>query len=152
NSNQKYESRPEACVPRALLSALGTLTILCGLVLSLTSTANAQLAARGKAFATAKQAADALIDATEKYDEAALTQILGPDSSDIIHTGEPARDAENSKAFAAQARAKMSVKLDKTKTRATMIVGEEDWPLPVPIVKVGKGWYFDTKAGKRELL
>src|SRR5262249_12541206 len=56
NSNQKYESRPEACVPRALLSALGTLTILCGLVLSLTSTANAQLAARGKAFATAKQA------------------------------------------------------------------------------------------------
>ena len=152
NSNQKYESRPEAWVPSKLLSALATLALVCGLVFVVSSTANAQLAARGKAFATAKQAADALIDATEKYDEAALTQILGPDSSDIIHTGEPARDAENSKAFAAQARAKMSVNLDKTKTRATMIVGEEDWPFPVPIVKAGKSWYFDTKAGKRELL
>jgi hypothetical protein len=93
-----------------------------------------------------------LIDATEKYDEAALTEILGPGSFDLTHTGEPARDKENSAAFAAQARAKMKLDLNKAKTRATLIVGDEDWPLPIPIVKVGKSWYFDTKAGREELL
>jgi hypothetical protein len=43
-------------------------------------------------------------------------------------------------------------KLDKSKTRATLIVGGEDWPFPVPIVKAGKSWFFDTKAGRQELL
>src|SRR5678815_730366 len=47
-----------------------------------------------KAFASAQEAADALIDAAEKFDEMALAEILGPDSYDIIHTGEPARDRE----------------------------------------------------------
>ncbi|HJZ80547.1 MAG TPA: DUF2950 domain-containing protein [Pyrinomonadaceae bacterium] len=156
-----------------LLSAPPALGLLCGLVLSAAATARAQdttaasktaaapkapvvhkaaVAPRSKAFASPKAAADALVEATEKYDEAALTEILGPDSSDIIHTGEPARDAENSKAFAAQARTKMSIAANKTKTQATMIVGDEDWPFPVPIVKFGKSWYFDTKSGKRELL
>jgi len=59
-------------------------------------TANAQTSTTAKHFATADQAADALIDAAEKYDEAALTEILGPDSYDILHTGEPARDREES--------------------------------------------------------
>src|SRR5436190_306232 len=143
---------PEACVPR-LLSALGAITLLCGLTLLASSAANAQAAAaHGKAFATAQAAADALINATESYDPAALKEILGPGSDDIVQTGEPARDSENSKAFAAQARAKMSVNVNKTKTRASLIVGEQDWPFPVPIVRVGKSWFFDTKAGRQELL
>jgi hypothetical protein len=106
----------------------------------------------GKAFASPQQAADALIDATEKYDEAALTEILGPGSYDVIHTGEPARDAENSKAFAAQAREKMVVQLNPTKNRATLIVGSEDWPFPMPVLKIGKSWHFDIKSGRHELL
>jgi len=81
-----------------------------------------------------------------------LTEVLGPDSYDIIHTGEPARDREKCKEFAAHARAKMNVEVDKTKTRATMVIGEEDWPFPVPIVKVGTSWFFDTKSGRREIL
>jgi hypothetical protein len=46
----------------------------------------------------------------------------------------------------------MKLDLNKAKTRATLIVGDEDWPLPIPIVKVGSSWYFDTKAGREELL
>jgi hypothetical protein len=107
---------------------------------------------RGTAFPTAQAAADALIAATSTYDEKALTEILGSDGYDIIHTGEPARDKENSEAFAAQAKAKLNLEMNKTKTRATMVVGEEAWPMPVPIVKVGKSWFFDTKAGRQELL
>src|SRR5687768_4962544 len=107
---------------------------------------------RGKAFATPEDAANSLIEAAEKYDEAALMAILGPDSYDIIHTGEPARDREKVKEFATQARAKVSVEVNKTKNRATMIVGSEDWPFPLPIVKAGKSWFFDSKAGRQEIL
>ena len=138
-----------------LLSRVGTATLLGLLILSSAPTVSPQTTApvtRGKAFETAQQAADSLVDATEKYDEAALTEILGPESFDLTHTGEPARDKENSAAFAAQARAKMKMDLNKTKTRATLIVGDEDWPFPIPIVKAGKSWYFDTKAGREELL
>jgi hypothetical protein len=138
-----------------LVSAFVTLAILGGVILSSLPLTNAQTtaaAAKGKAFDSAQAAADALITAGEQYDEAALSEILGPDSFDIIHTGEPARDKENSQAFAAQARAKMSLEYNKTKTRANIVVGEDNWPMPVPIVKVGKSWYFDTKSGRNELL
>ena len=141
---------------RTLLSALGVVAILSVFMLTVAVSARGQkalaAAPQGKAFATAKEAADALISAAEQYDEATLSQILGPGSFDIIHTGEPARDKENSQAFAAQARAKLALEMNKTRTRATMVVGEEDWPMPVPIVKVGKTWHFDINAGRQELL
>lgn len=139
-----------------LLTAVTTTALLLLIILIIASRASAQTTAgaamRGKAFTSAQEAADALINAAEKYDEAAMTEVLGPDSYDIIHTGEPARDSERSQEFAALARKKMAVSLDRTKTRATLIVGDEDWPFPLPIVKIGKGWFFDTKAGRQELL
>ena len=108
---------------------------------------------RGKAFATAQEAANALIDAAEKYDETALTEILGPDSYDIIHSGEPARDREVATKFAEQARIKTNVQLQpKNPRRAILQIGADDWPFAVPIVKVGTTWSFDTKAGRTELL
>jgi hypothetical protein len=131
------------------------ITLLSAIMLTLASSASAQNAAavaHGKAFATAQEAADALLSAAEQYDEASLAEILGPGSFDIIHTGEPARDKENSQAFAAQAKTKLNLQMNKTRTRATMVVGDEDWPMPVPIVKVGKSWFFDTKSGRQELL
>jgi Protein of unknown function (DUF2950) len=137
-----------------LLAPVLTAALLLTLVLIFVSRGGAQIkpAATRKAFASPQDAANSLIDAAEKYDEAALTEVLGPDSYDIIHTGEPARDSEKCKEFAARARAKMSVEVDKTKTRATMVVGDEDWPFPVPIVKAGTSWFFDTKTGRREIL
>jgi len=128
---------------------------IAGLILMLTSAANAQSAQgvpKGKAFATPQAAADALVSATETYDESALMEILGPDGYDIVHTGEPVRDKENSQAFAAQAKSKMRLDMNKAKTSATLVVGEEDWPMPVPIVKLGQSWFFDTRAGRQELL
>jgi len=137
-----------------LLAAAVTGTLLLTLVLIFASRAGAQTSptSGGKAFATPQDAANALVDAAEKYDEAALKEVLGPDSYDIINTGEPARDSEKTKEFAAHARVKMNIDLNKTKTRATMIVGAEDWPFPVPLVKLGKSWFFDTKTGRREIL
>jgi hypothetical protein len=109
--------------------------------------------AKAKSFTSAEEAANALIDAAEKFDETALTEILGPDSYDIIHTGEPARDREVTMAFAALAHAKTNISLQpKNPRRAFLSIGEDDWPFPVPIVKTGKSWSFDARAGRQEIL
>jgi Protein of unknown function (DUF2950) len=128
-------------------------TLLAAFVLLNATTIAAQNVAKAKSFATAEAAANALIEAAEKYDEAALTEILGPDSYDIIHTGEPARDREVAQKFAEQARLKTNVSLQpKNPRRAILEIGEDNWPFAVPIVKVGSTWSFDSKAGRQELL
>jgi len=110
-------------------------------------------AALPRTFSTPEQAAEALVSAAEKYDVPALEALFGPGSHDLIVTGEPARDEEMSKAFAAQARKKMSVSIDpKTPSKATLIVGDEDWPVPTPLVKLNGKWLFNARAGRLELL
>ena len=114
---------------------------------------NAASAAVAKKFATPQAAADALIDAAEKFDVPALDAIFGAAGKDIIHTAEPARDQEIAKQFAEQARAKMVVSVDaKSKNRAFLMVGHDGWPFPVPIVKSGTMWSFDSKSGLQEIL
>ena len=116
-------------------------------------TAQTTMERKAKTFATAEEAANALIGAAEKYDELGLAEILGPDSYDIIHTGEPARDREVAQKFAEQARIKTAVKLQpKNPRRAILEIGDDNWPFAVPIVKAGSTWSFDSKAGRQELL
>ena len=134
-------------------STLLVASFICVCCLLFTQTASAQNVAKAKSFATAQEAADALISAAEKYDETALSEILGPDSYDIIHTGEPARDREVAEKFAEQARIKTNVSLQpKNPRRAILEIGEDNWPFAVPLVKVGSSWSFDAKAGRQELL
>jgi len=106
-----------------------------------------------RSFDTPQQAANALVDAAEKFDESGLTQIFGPDGDDIVFSGEYALDRQHAANFASEAREKMSVSVDpKGATRAFVLVGNENWPFPVPIVKRGEKWFFDAKAGRQELL
>ncbi|HMG37455.1 MAG TPA: DUF2950 domain-containing protein [Blastocatellia bacterium] len=132
------------------------LAVVCFLVLLVTAQtakhAAAGSTASGEKFATAKQAADALVDAAEKYDVEALDRILGPDAKDIIHTGEPAREREVAAEFAKQARKKSSISPGKNPQTAFLVIGDEDWPFPLPIVKTAGKWSFDAKAGKKEIL
>jgi hypothetical protein len=110
-------------------------------------------AARGKTFATADQAAEAIIDAAEKFDVAALDAILGPEGKEITQTGEPALAREKATGFAAMARQKKAVNTDKANpNRAILSVGPEDWPFPLPIVRTAGKWSFDVRAGKQEIL
>jgi hypothetical protein len=107
----------------------------------------------GKLFDTPQQAADALVDAAERFDVAALTQIFGPDGHDIVFSGEFAQDRKHAADFAAEAREKKSVSVDsRSGSRAFLLVGEEDWPFPVPIVQRGGKWFFESKAGRQELI
>src|SRR6266480_5905282 len=112
------------------------------------------LAAVGaKTFDTPQQAADALVAAAEQFDERVLKEIFGPGGEDIYLSGEYPQDRQRASDFAAEARKKKSVSIDPKKgSRAFLLVGDEDWPFPVPLVKLGGRWYFDAKAGRQELL
>ena len=106
-----------------------------------------------KTFDSPQAAVDALLDAVDKYDVSALEAIFGPEGDDIIHTGEPARDKKTAADFMAKAREKKEIATDaKTPDRAVLVIGAEDWPFPVPIVKNGNKWFFDSKAGLQEIL
>jgi len=109
--------------------------------------------AEQQGFDAPKLAADALIQATESYDVPALASILGPGSEDLVSSEDAALDKTRAAGFAAKAKEKMSIEVDpKNPNSATLIVGTEDWPLPIPIVKRKAKWYFDTKAGREEIL
>src|SRR5437764_11455096 len=106
-----------------------------------------------KQFDTPKQAADALIEIAANFDVAAAKEILGPDSDDIVSSEDPVMDKNRAQAFAAKAKEKSSTQIDKgDPNRATLLVGNDDFPLPIPIVKRKGKWFFDTKAGREEIL
>ena len=129
------------------------LTSSCFLLSGLRATAQQNPSSKGTGFASAQAAVDALVVAAEKYDEQALTAILGPNSYDIIHTGEPVRDKETAAEFVAQTRAKQSLTNNPLKPGVmTLNVGNDDWPFPIPLVKLAGKWYFDTNAGRHEIL
>jgi hypothetical protein len=117
-----------------------------------TATKPAGVPAGTKTFDTPQQAADTLIAAAEKFDVDALEEIFGPAGDDIVLSGEYPQDRQRALDFAGEAREKKTVSVSpETGNRAFLIVGNEDWPFPVPIVKVGAKWIFDAEAGRQEL-
>jgi hypothetical protein len=106
-----------------------------------------------KTYATPKEAADALIQALDSFDVPALKQILGPHGEDLVSTEDPVRDKNSAASVAAKAHEKLEVNVDpKNSKLAVLSIGDEDWPLPIPLVKKGGKWLFDTKAGREEIL
>jgi Protein of unknown function (DUF2950) len=129
----------------------------------------------GKAFDTPQQAADAVIKAAADYDEDALTAIFGPDGKDFVSGGDPVQAKNNAVQFGKEAQAKYSITMESSKpnqpvsvvgqttpssttttaptpNRATIIVGDREWPFPVPLVKKNGKWYFDAKTGRQNIL
>src|SRR6059058_13358 len=106
-----------------------------------------------KQFDTPQQAADALIQVAANFDVAVAKEILGPDSEDIVASEDPVQDKNRAAQFAAKAKEKNSVEIDKKNpNRAILLVGNDDFPLPIPIVKHKGKWSFDTKVGREEIL
>ena len=107
-----------------------------------------------RSYNTPKQAADALIAAAAKNDTKALTAILGPGSEKIVNSGDAVRDKQDLARFAERAKEKTSIEYDVADPDvAILVVGSDDWPSPIPIVKEKNGkWSFDSKSGAREIL
>ena len=118
-----------------------------------TQQSSEQAAVAQKGFAKPKEAAEALVKAAENFDVPALLEILGPDGKDLVSSEDPVGDKKISLAFAALAREKQSVSKDPSdKNRYILSVGDQDWPMPIPIVKRSGKWFFDSKAGRDEIL
>jgi hypothetical protein len=112
--------------------------------------ASAQTAAQ-KTFATPEDAVKALADAVKAGSLDGVLAIFGPEGKELIDSSEPAIARENQQVFAVAFREQWHLE-DAAADRKTLVIGNEDWPFPVPIVKVGNAWRFDTAAGKEEVL
>ena len=107
----------------------------------------------GRGFASADAAAKALVSAAKSGDVTELIAIMGPASKEILTTSDPVADQQMRRKFAARAAEKMKVVPDtKEKNAMILLVGKDDWPLPIPIVKVNGKWHFDVEQGKQEIL
>jgi hypothetical protein len=106
-----------------------------------------------RTFMSPQDAIQATIEASERNDTAALREIFGADSKNIIESGDPSQDKTDRAGFASMARQKMEINQDSSNAdRATFTIGDEDWPFPVPLVRNDGKWRFDTAAGKMEIL
>lgn len=125
-------------------------TIACVLLL-LGVLSNPTQAQTHRTFATPDEAAKALIAAAKAGNLDALVEIFGPDGKDLAASSDPTTARQNRKVFVVAAAERTRLEDDGPNKR-TLVIGNEDWPFPVPIVKVANGWQFDTAAGKEEVI
>jgi hypothetical protein len=106
-----------------------------------------------RTFDTVQQAADALVQAAKADDVAALVAIFGPAGKDIVPSGDPVRDKNDIARFAEKAGEKLEISYSiGNPNQAVLVVGNDDWPMPVPVVRRGGKWQFDAKEGREEIL
>ncbi len=104
-----------------------------------------------KTFSSPEDASSALVAAMQSNDEKVLLDILGPDGKQIVSSGDEAEDAESRANFVK--RYQQMHRLVKEPDGTTVLyIGAENWPTPIPLVNNSSSWYFDTEAGKKEIL
>jgi hypothetical protein len=112
----------------------------------LTSASQAQ-----QAYPSPEEAAASLVAALKTGTRSAILKVLGREGEDIIESGDDVADAELRQRFLSAYEARHSIKTEGNKN-ATLIVGADDFPFPVPLVNNKSGWEFDTAAGRLEIL
>jgi hypothetical protein len=93
----------------------------------------------------------ALLDAVKSSNLDAVIAIFGPDGQDLASSSDPATGRANREVFIAAMGEGWHL-VSHGATRRTLVLGNESWPFPVPIVKRGTTWVFDTAAGKEEVI
>jgi hypothetical protein len=106
---------------------------------------------RQKTFTSPEEAVTALVDAAQSNDSDALLTILGSGGKGLIDSGDPVADKTAKERFVQAFHKKHKLEYKDTDT-ALLTIGDKDWPFPIPIIKKGEAWSFDTEAGKEELL
>lgn len=125
-----------------------TVMVLVGLVLGASVMAADTPQPRYK---TPEDAMRALVDAARKKDTATLQTILGPESEDVVSSGDEIADEAARKRFVAAAAERTKIEtIDDTHRVA--VLGRDDWPFPIPLAKDDQGWRFDTAAGRDEIV
>jgi hypothetical protein len=104
-----------------------------------------------KVFGAPEEAMKAFVEAVQAGDTKVLMAILGPDGEDIISSGDEVADKNIREQFLKDYQTKVDFVKEK-EDRVSVIMGNDHWPFPIPIIKMAGGWVFDTKAGREEVL
>lgn len=105
-----------------------------------------------KTFDSPDAAVQALIDATSKNDSAELATVLGSNGQGILTSGDASRDQAERREFAQLASARHRLERSAMKAGTMiLVVGDQDWPFPVPLVSAGERWHFDPALGALEV-
>jgi hypothetical protein len=107
--------------------------------------------AKSRAFTSPDEAVQTLASVLRAGDTSQLLSIMGPEAKEISSSGDKVADLQRRQRFLELYDQKHSL-VAESDDRQTLVVGESDWPFPIPIVKRGKEWYFDAAAGKEEIL
>jgi len=104
-----------------------------------------------KTFASPEEAASALVAAAQGSDEEALVDILGPEARPLVSSGDATEDAQDRAQFVARYQ-DMHRLVPEPDGTTTLYIGARNWPTPIPLVHQGAAWYFETGAGRKEIL
>jgi Protein of unknown function (DUF2950) len=102
-------------------------------------------------FKTPEEAVAAFVTRLEQNDVAGLTALLGPDSEELFVSGDAVQDAGDRAEFLEAYKARQAL-IDEGTDRKILVIGDEDWPMPIPLVKADGGWRLDGAAGVDELI
>ena len=133
-----FSTRPDRCWSAGLIAAAM-------LVLAIPA-ASAQ-----QSFQSPEDAATALAAAAKSGETRDFVKLLGRDAADIVESGDIVADADTRQRFLAAYDAKHSVVMEGDK-KATLLLGKDDFPFPIPMNHTKTGWEFDTDAGRIEIL
>jgi hypothetical protein len=126
------------------------LTICAVALLVITPLASAATASQ-KSFVSPEEGITALVDAVRANDQPALRAILGPGGGKLISSGDAVADQHRREAFL-KAYGDANKLVHDGDARATLVIGRDEWPMPIPLVKSGGVWRFDTRQGEKEIL
>src|SRR5258708_29587497 len=104
-----------------------------------------------KAFSQPENASHALGTAAQSNDEEAMLDILGPDGKQIVSSGDETEDAQ-SRANFVQKYQEMHRLVKEPAGSTILYIGAKNWPTPIPLMSKDNSWYFDTDAGKQQIL
>jgi hypothetical protein len=107
--------------------------------------------AKQKTFATPEDAVVALVEAGKAADGTALRALFGAEGDKLLSSGDPVMDQRNREVFLV-AYSEQAALMAVSPTAAVLYIGNEDWPFPIPLIKEGTAWRFDTAAGAQEIL
>ncbi|MGD0469588.1 MAG: DUF2950 domain-containing protein [Terriglobales bacterium] len=104
-----------------------------------------------RTFSSAEDASNALVTAAQSNDEKAMLDILGPEGKQIVSSGDETEDAQSRANFVKRYQ-EMHRLVKEPDGTTVLYIGAHNWPSPIPLVNKGNSWYFDTEAGKKEIL
>jgi Protein of unknown function (DUF2950) len=144
-----FESKPERRASVWQCVRLTVSAIALALLIGSSHTSFAATAPQ-KSFASAEEAVKAAIAAARKGDDKELTAIFGPGSQELLSSGDAVADKERRAEFVKAYDEKNRLASEGENT--VLVVGKDEWPFPIPLVKRGSGWAFDTAKGKDEVI